>query len=87
MVQLALELLVDRQGELDPVYINPNLAEEQPTSILQQHLSSTANAGLTQGLSDKAATAKQPSQRLPTCLSSGSGSACFAMQVPGRHIP
>ena len=32
MVQLALELLIDRQGELGPAYINPSLAESQLTS-------------------------------------------------------
>ena len=69
MVQLALELLVDKQGQLDPAYINPNLAAVQHTSVLQQHLSSSSNASLTDDLSSWAATAGEPTQRLLRIMS------------------
>ena len=69
MVQLALELLVDKQGQLDPAYINSNLAAVQHTSVLQQHLSSSSNASLTDHLSGWAAAAGEPTQRLLRIMS------------------
>ncbi len=64
MVELALELLVNSAGELDPAYCKSNLSEEEHVSFLQQHLSSSFNADLTDDLSKWAKDAGDPTQRL-----------------------
>ena len=64
MVKLALELLVDSCGQLDPLYCKSELSHEEYVSILQKHLSRAWNAGLAGPLSGWAQQAGEPTYRL-----------------------
>lgn len=64
MVQLALELLVSRSGELDRAYCQQDLPDVEHVSVLQKHLSSAFNADLVGPVSDWAEKAGEPTERL-----------------------
>ena len=65
MVQLMLELLLTSSGELDPHYSSTlDPSAQQLLSILQQHLSNEANAGLAGALMQWAKASGPPAVRL-----------------------
>ena len=64
MVELALELMVNSAGELDPIYVKQDLSEEQHVSMLQRHVSSSMNANMTDALFGWAKQAGEPTERL-----------------------